>query len=91
MWPIFRYKRNVDDSIITRGAEVDESVERLQNWTVIIKTIKIFYRVSFWLSSMTSDRLLQPLTYIEFTCLPNVQCSLIDQNPFSRILGCDRS
>lgn len=42
----YRYSRNIDDNIITRGARLDDAMERLTNWNVIMKTIKIFYRVS---------------------------------------------
>lgn len=40
-----RYSRNVDDNMITRGARLDEAMERLTNWNIIMKTIKVFYRV----------------------------------------------
>ena len=53
---VCRYSRNVDDNIITRGAKLDEAMERLTNWNVIMKTIKLFYRVSY-------------LTFVAFTRL----------------------
>ncbi|XP_067943697.1 girdin-like isoform X2 [Watersipora subatra] len=38
------YVRHIDDNIITRGAKLEEAMERLTNWNVIMKTIKVFYR-----------------------------------------------
>ena len=36
----------MDDNIITRGAKLDDTMERLTNWNIIMKSIKIFYRVN---------------------------------------------
>ncbi|KAF6039292.1 grdn-1 [Bugula neritina] len=38
------YTRNVDDNIVTRGARLDEAMERLTNWNIIMKSLKLFYR-----------------------------------------------
>jgi len=49
-WCVFifaRYTRNVDDNIVTRGARLDEAMERLTNWNIIMKSLKLFYRVPF--------------------------------------------